>query len=173
MLKFIAKLEAWIAVSSIVIMFSCIILQVFCRYVLHHALEWPEEVARYAFISSVFFGAAVAAGEGRHLEISFCKYAFGRRVQSALTIISAICAMLFCALMVWWGSMMVRFVYESGQMAESMHFPMWPLYVIVPLGMLCMFFKIPFHARCSLRDAKNRSEEEAGAKAISDQASSW
>lgn len=168
--RFVARLESGVAVGALVCVFLCIALQVFCRYVLQHALEWPEEVARYAFICAVFLGAGVAAREGRHLEISICKYSFGPRVQRALTLISAAFTLLFCAVMVWWGIIMACFVAASDQVAASMPVPMYPLYLLVPLGFLSMFFGTLRHTATSLRKLDNGASRR---DALADMSNSW
>lgn len=170
--RFVAALESGVSVAALVCMFLCIALQVFCRYVLLHALEWPEEVARYAFICAVFIGAGVAAREGRHLEISVCRYSFGPRVQRALTWISAILTLLFCAIMVWWGIIMVMFVAASDQVAASMPVPMYPFYILVPLGFLCMFFGTIRQTARSLR-RQREAGDNARRDAIADMSNSW
>lgn len=173
MLKSRAGLEGCAAVAALVLMFVCIAVQVFFRYALDHALEWPEEVARYAFICAVFLGASLAAREGRHLEISVCRHSFGPRVQLALTIVSAIFTLLFCAVMTVWGMQMVLFVAESGQVAASMNMPMYALYLVVPLGMACMFLRTVKHALATWRGLRGQNAEEAAKNAMSGMSNSW
>ncbi|WP_417292827.1 TRAP transporter small permease [Desulfovibrio porci] len=162
--KFHAGLEGCAAVAALVVMFLCIAVQVFFRYALDHALEWPEEVARYAFICAVFLGASLAAQEGRHLEISVCKYSFGPRVQFALTIVSAAFTLLFCAVMTVWGAQMVLFVAQSDQVAASMSMPMYVLYLAVPLGMTCMFLRTVKHTMAALRGLRGRNAGNTAGK---------
>jgi tripartite ATP-independent transporter DctM subunit len=45
------------------------VLQVFCRYILNASLPWPEEVALWSFIWTVFLGMAVAVGRDTHIAI--------------------------------------------------------------------------------------------------------
>ncbi|WP_304679917.1 TRAP transporter small permease [uncultured Desulfovibrio sp.] len=173
MLKSRAGLEGCAAVAALVLMFVCIAVQVFFRYALNHALEWPEEVARYAFICAVFLGASLAAQEGRHLEISVCKHSFGPRVQLALTIISTIFTLLFCAVMMVWGVRMVLFVAESEQVAASMNMPMYVLYLAVPLGIACMFLRTVQHALATLRRLRGQNAKDAAQNAMTEMTSSW
>lgn len=179
MLKFCAKLEGYAGVAALVVMFICIAIQVFFRYVLDNALEWPEEIARYAFICAVFLGASLAAQEGRHLEISVCKHCFGPRVHYALTVISTAFTLLFCAIMTVWGVRMVLFVAESDQVAASVAMPMYSIYLVVPLGMACMFLRSLNHTLTVLRKLRGpksgaadpeKSHEE---NALSEMSKSW
>ena len=99
MLRFLKQIEKFASILMLGIMCFCITLQVFFRYVLSNALEWPEEVSRYAFLCAVFLGASFAAAEGRHLEISVLKNLFGRTVKLAVTLISAAATVVFCGIM--------------------------------------------------------------------------
>lgn len=179
MLKFCARLEGYAGVAALVVMFICIAIQVFFRYVLDNALEWPEEIARYAFICAVFLGASLAALEGRHLEISVCKHCFGPRVHYVLTVISTAFTLLFCAIMTVWGARMVLFVAESDQVAASVAMPMYSIYLVVPLGMACMFLRSLNHTLTVLRKSRGpkrgaadpgKSHEE---NALSEMSKSW
>ena len=96
MLTFMKHFERYASIAMMVLICLCIVLQVFCRYCLSSALEWPEEVARYAFICAVFFGASLAAEEGRHLEITAVKMLFGATGKKVITVLSAAATVLFC-----------------------------------------------------------------------------
>lgn len=174
MTKIFSKLEGAMSVAALTVMFLCIALQVFCRYVLNNALEWPEEVARYAFICAVFLGASLAAQEGRHLEISVCKHSFGIRAYYALTIISTAFTLIFCAVMAVWGGKMVIFVAESAQVAASMSMPMYVVYLVIPLGMACMFFRAVNHVLAVLRRVSDHDAGQTGKRnALEEMSNSW
>ena len=66
MLRFLKQIEKFASILMLGIMCFCITLQVFFRYVLSNALEWPEEVSRYAFLCAVFLGASFAAALPLH-----------------------------------------------------------------------------------------------------------
>lgn len=48
--------------------FVCVIIQIFCRYVMQFPLQWTEEMARFLYIAVVFIAAAAVADE--HLRFS-------------------------------------------------------------------------------------------------------
>ncbi|WP_020683817.1 TRAP transporter small permease [Marinobacterium rhizophilum] len=62
----IGKSVAWICVAAMVL---CILLQVFCRYVLNNALPWPEEAARALMIWMMALVAANAYRQGSFVAI--------------------------------------------------------------------------------------------------------
>lgn len=127
-------------VSSIALsgMALIIILQVFQRYILQNSLDWPEELARYLFIFSVYIGSSFAAAERRHLEVTVSRTMFGERVGVIVAIIAYIITIAFCVLMFSWGVEMVVFVFHSNQLAPALQFPMYIAYICLPLGFLLM-----------------------------------
>ncbi len=138
MLKLLFNIDKYSSIFMLVVMCFCIIIQVFFRYFLSNALEWPEEVARYTFICAVFLGASYAASEGRHLEIGILKNLFGLKMQLIVSAISTIFTLVFCGIMCVWGIDLVYFIKDSGQVAASIDFEMYILYTIVPISMLFM-----------------------------------
>lgn len=121
-----------------------IILQVFQRYILQDSLDWPEELARYLFIFSVYLGASFAAAERRHLEVTVARTIFGEKTGVIIAIIAYIVTVGFCGLMFVWGVKMVGFVVASNQLAPALQFPMYISYICLPLGFLLMMLRTAF-----------------------------
>ena len=171
MLRFLKQIEKFASILMLGIMCFCITLQVFFRYVLSNALEWPEEVSRYAFLCAVFLGASFAAAEGRHLEISVLKNLFGRTVKLAVTLISAAATVVFCGIMCVWGVRLVEFIRESGQTASSIPLDMYLLYIVVPVSMALMAINTVRHTLDSVR--KIRRETASAEDIYKEMSSSW
>ena len=128
------------------VMFLCIIVQVFFRYILNNSLDWPEEVARYCFVVSVFIGLGFVSRRGRHLEISAIKIYTPPPVARVFFYIATGITIAFAALMVFWGIEMTRFVYDSGQVCAAVAMPTYILYISVPVGMAVMILRTIEHA---------------------------
>ena len=64
-----AKVLAIIGSITLTIFFFAVLAQMFCRYLGITAL-WTEEVSTYAFIFTVFMGAAALVRENRHFAFS-------------------------------------------------------------------------------------------------------
>ena len=129
------EITSSVALSAMAVI---IILQVFQRYVLQHSLDWPEELARYLFIYSVYVGSSYAAFGRRHLEVTIVRTAFGTKAGYCFTIIAYIITVVFCGLMFVWGVKMVDFVITTNQLAPALQFPMYIAYVCIPLGFFLM-----------------------------------
>ncbi len=137
-LLWLNKFEEITASVALFLMAVIIILQVFQRYVLQHSLDWPEELARYFFIYSVYVGASYAASGRRHLEVTVVRTVFGKKAGNYFTIIAYIITVVFCGLMFIWGVRMVDFVITTNQLAPALQFPMYIAYICIPLGFFLM-----------------------------------
>ena len=60
--------------------------QVFFRYVLNASLSWPEELARWAFVWTVFVGMAIGVHRNAHIAIDLLRRKLSDRWQSIHTI---------------------------------------------------------------------------------------
>ena len=137
-LHWLSKFEEITSSVALSAMAVIIILQVFQRYVLQHSLDWPEELARYLFIYSVYVGSSYAAFGRRHLEVTVVRTVFGQKAGSFFAIIAYLITVVFCGLMFVWGVKMVDFVTTTNQLAPALQFPMYIAYICLPLGFLLM-----------------------------------
>ncbi|MEJ5357490.1 MAG: TRAP transporter small permease [Desulfobacterales bacterium] len=132
------RFEEIASCTSLAVMAVIIILQVFQRYVLQNSLDWPEELARYLFIFSVYIGTSYATSERRHLEVTVARTLFGEKAGIIIAITAYFITLLFSGLMFYWGVKMVEFVFVSNQLAPALLFPMFIAYMCLPLGFLLM-----------------------------------
>lgn len=63
--------EDWITLAAFWVMVGCVILQFVTRYVLNDSYAWTEEIAIYALIVVVFFGASLCVRASRHIQVDF------------------------------------------------------------------------------------------------------
>lgn len=66
----IKRLSLFLAGALLLINISVIIVSIFLRYFLHNSPIWTEEVAMFALIWSVMFGAVAAFSYGEHISIT-------------------------------------------------------------------------------------------------------
>ena len=71
--------------------------QVLFRYFLQISVPWTEEVARTFFVLSILTGIAVAYAEREHIIIDFIFLKFPLSVQRFMTIVFAVCILIFLA----------------------------------------------------------------------------
>lgn len=161
-MKWVDMVEDFIPMLTMSIMIAVIILQVFFRYVLSNALDWPEELARYAFIACVYLGSGLAAKYGRHLEISIAKEWTPPNVSRVITIVAALLSMAYCAVITVWGTKMVLFVHETQQATAALGVPMFWFYIPLPVGMAWIGIRTFTHLLQILRGEPQRDGAGGG-----------
>ncbi|MCY4447100.1 MAG: TRAP transporter small permease [Rhodobacteraceae bacterium] len=143
----ICRFFAIIAISAMVV---CILIQVFCRYVLNNALPWPEEAARFFMLWMTGLVAPSAFRWGGFVSIDLIKDALGNFLGSVLNLLILI---LSLAILIVTLSFAIRHI-NSGWLfdSSSLRIPLsligletiklklaW-VYMSLPLGFLLMFF---------------------------------
>lgn len=146
----LCKVEKVIMVIFFLAMMVIMFVQVFARYVLHSPLAWTEEVMRFSFILSSFFGAAVCTHEHKHVVINFLSLIVTKitkdenkqNVSYAFfdLIVDAVC-FVFC---LWLTYMMANYAMDlqaKNQLSTAMLFPMW----YIGYGIAASFVLTSFH----------------------------
>jgi TRAP-type C4-dicarboxylate transport system permease small subunit len=88
--------------------------EVFFRYLVGHALSWPEEVAGVFFVWFTLLGVVLLTQSGEHIEFSFLAKRPGTTVGKAFTIFIQTVVVLYSLLMVVYGySYALMFRFES------------------------------------------------------------
>ena len=128
-----------------------VLLGVFFRYVVHDALTWTEEAARYLMIWMGFLGAGLALREGNHVAVEFLvdkMYAGARR---ALFTFIRLLSLFFLLSVIGTGAVLLLRVRSQSTpvLAISM---MWP-YLAIPMG--CLLTALEMVA-LMLRDPEGR-----------------
>lgn len=120
-------------------MFSVIIANVFCRYVLNASLTWSAEVSRYCMVWAAYFGAAVLVNNGEHLAVDLLEKSIEGPLSKALQTVIVVGSTVLFFIMVYFGSKLVYFA--GGQVAASIRFlPMSVVYAVIPISGLIMLY---------------------------------
>src|SRR6185295_18791179 len=109
-----------------------VVLQIYCRYILNAALDWPEEVARWCFVWIVFVGIALVQRDRGHITIDvLSSLIFRGRARLAHHVFVTAVIAVTC---VW----MVRYGIEMAQTATmsspAMGWPFSALIAAMPAG---------------------------------------
>ena len=116
--------------------------QVLSRYVLHKSLSHTEELVRYMFVWMTFLGISAAAFRGRHLSVTLAGYIIPKNYLVLTKKISAVCALLFVALVIYYGSRIVFLQLTTHQTTAAMGMPMWIIGLSVPVCALVLLLRI-------------------------------
>ncbi len=123
--------------------------QVLTRYVFQHPFDWPEELARYAFVWVSMLGGALALARGAHFSIDLLTTRFSPGVRRAAARGIHLLSATFCLVVAWQGAVLTWKVRE--QLSTAMEISMALPYAAIPAGFILMAATL---ARQAVRAAK-------------------
>ena len=128
-----------------------VLLGVFCRYVLHDALSWTEEVARYLMVWMGFLAIGLALREGNHVAVEFLVDKVSAGPRRVVFVIIRLLSLFFLLSVIGAGAVLVFRVRSQSTPVLGISM-MWP-YLAVPLG--CLLTALEMLA-LMLRDPEGR-----------------
>lgn len=131
---FLSRLEAVILASGVLLMATNTIANVVGRFALGQSISFSGEINRILIILITFAGIGYAARHGRHIRMSAIYDAFpvgGRKF--AMIVIALITSSTMFFLLYFSVGYIIE-VRESGRVLPALGFPIWTIYVWVPLG---------------------------------------
>lgn len=115
-------------------------LQIFLRNLFGVGLLWVDPLLRYLTLWIGFLGAAVAAAEGRHIQIDVLTHVLApgvRRITGRLVSLAAavVCAVLFAAA---YRHLATEYAYDT---RVFLGLPSWLLLAVIPLGLALLAYR--------------------------------
>ena len=101
-------------------------------------LPWTEELARYAMAYLVFIGASVAAKEGAHIGITAFTSKLPPRAERIMRTIAQLIAFAFSLILFVLSYRILIFMMGTGQISPVLQWPMWAIFIAVPIGSALM-----------------------------------
>jgi len=136
-LDLLEKYVTYACIASFSVMAIMGVLQVVFRYFLQQSLDYSEELCRYTFVWSVFFGSVICYRRGSHAAIEIFIKMMPAKVRKAVLIISSITSATFFALLVVQGLDITLDAMD--QSSASLGVSMAYAYAAVPVGGLLLF----------------------------------
>ncbi|MDR1730912.1 MAG: TRAP transporter small permease [Synergistaceae bacterium] len=132
--KFINNFEEYFVVWSLAIMTALVFVQVVMRYIFHNSLSWSEELARYIFLWLSWTGASYAVRERTHFRVEMLANVLKGRSRKIFELVILFVWFLFSFFLTWYGTALVIFLMDTGQVSAAMRLPMSLTYASVPVG---------------------------------------
>ena len=128
--KVLVIFEEIISITFFVVMLTLMVVQVLFRYVLKIPLAWSEELIRYLFVVTSFFGAAIASFERNHIEINLTDFFLGNtknrvRSEGLLWLIADMITFLIIVVFAYLTFDHAYILYETKQISCAMGMPMF------------------------------------------------
>ncbi len=101
------------------------------------SLTWAEEVARYCFLWSAFFGAAYGFRKGVHIAVTMLIEKFPSSLAKSCVLLTHLLNSIFLGFMFYASVMVCYLNYEIGYMSEALHsVPLWIFLLCLPIAFL-------------------------------------
>ena len=150
-------LEVVLCVMVVLMVFGCV-WQIFTRFILRGARDWPEEFVRYTLIWSTMLGVPYAYGKDKHISIGFVTSTFTKKGAAMDKIFNDILILVLSVVIMIVGGIMVS-MNAVGQVSAALHIPMQIYYAGVPVcGVMMVLYSIP-RLSAHLAELKNSRKE--------------
>lgn len=155
----IVRIEEILCVALLIIMCVIIFAATVARFTQLFVIDWAEELARYCMIWSVFLGIGIAAYRGQHFSVEALSLFVPKRFLNAVQIVCAAIVVIFAGFCAVYGSDVLIWQMKSEQITASLHWPMWMMYLSIPVGMVLMAVCYCYRTYESLTGKTEKGEE--------------
>lgn len=136
------QLEEWVLIISFIALILLVFIQVLSRYVINFSFGWTEELSRYLLIWITWISASYAIRKQEHIRIDVVKKMLPASMQKGLEVIVVLLWSIFAAVLTVQGTKIVMTIKKTGQISASLEWPMWVMYLILPIGGLLMGIRL-------------------------------
>jgi len=130
----IARFEAAVLATGVVIMAVVSVANVVGRFVLGESLFFVEELNRFLVVLITFVGLGYAARMGRHIRMSALYDSLPDKARKVLMTVICLATSAAMFVLAWYAYGYVVSVYETGRIAAALRIPIYLTFVWVPIG---------------------------------------
>jgi len=153
--KKIRKFEEFIISYGIIIMSIVLVANVFSRVVLNSSIQAAEEIGQILIVTVTFLGVSYAARMGKHITMSALIDSIPRKFKKPYIYFTSSVS----TVLLWWlgylGALYVNRIMGSGRITPSLQFPMWILYIFVPIGFFLASLQYLVTIIMNIKDKEN------------------
>ena len=131
----IAKVEAVILATGVLLMAINTVANVVGRFILGESLHFSEELNRILIVMITFAGLGYAARHGRHIRMSAIYDVFPTSVRRWMMILISFVTAVIMFFLCWYSISYIYSVYSSGRVLPTLGFPIYLIYLWVPVGL--------------------------------------
>jgi len=149
MSKCIRWLDAWAEEFVVSIMLALLVLllgsEVVSRFLLSRSFSWMEELCRYLFVWSCYFGVAIAVKHKEQLRVLILMNILEKhfpRLTKVCYLVSELSFCVFCILVFYYSIGMMENMTRFKQVSASLEINMLYAYSIILISMAITVFRI-------------------------------
>ncbi len=128
----ISRLEQILIAALLTVMILMAFSQIVLRNFFSTGIAWGDSLVRYLVVWVGFIGAAIAAGENKHITIDVLSRWLTGAAESTIQAISHFSSAAICGVLTWAG---IKFIWFEAQMGGTAFFnlPVWVPELIIPI----------------------------------------
>ena len=136
--KILTFFEEWTLFITVIVALISLFINVVLRYGFNYSLAWSEELVREVIIYTTFIGCSAAVKNRSMIKID-ASVQLLPKLKMPLSYFSNFAIMIFAAMMIYYGWLMMAMQYRTHQKTIIMEIPLVILYAILPLmGVMMM-----------------------------------
>ena len=132
----IAKVEAVMLATGVLLMAANTIANVVGRYVFQSSIFFSEELNRIIIILITFAGISYAARQGRHIRMSAIYDTASPPARKVMMVGIALFTAVVMFALCWWSVGFVETTASRGRVLPALSIPVWWTLIWVPVGFL-------------------------------------
>ncbi|PTY37666.1 C4-dicarboxylate ABC transporter permease [Saccharospirillum sp. MSK14-1] len=131
----ISKVEAVILALGVILMAVNTCVNVIARFVFSEGLFFSGEINRILIIMITFAGIGYAARHGRHIRMSAIYDLLPHKGRKVVMIIISLFTAAVMFFLCYFAMVYILDTFERGRVLPALQFPIWIIYVWVPIGL--------------------------------------
>jgi TRAP-type C4-dicarboxylate transport system permease small subunit len=135
-LKYIKRLDAYIALITSMLMCILLFIQVVSRYLFKYAIPWAEELALISFVISTYAGISIAVTKHRHLKVDILTTFLPYRWKKALDIFGDLIFAAFCIYIIFPFMNIIEKVVRTNGSYVVTGIPKAAIYIMIPVFLI-------------------------------------
>lgn len=159
-MKWLRRIEEAFLGVSIAVATLVLFVNIVLRYVFSANTNWTEEFIRYTMIWITFIGCSVCFRKGLHVGIDFFLEFVSKKWNAVIGIVVNIVSMVLMIFLVVYGTELVIFSMNTGQITPSLQIKMYWVYLGIPVGALLSLIHLFSKILNQFKSLKTKSYEE-------------
>ncbi|UFJ41401.1 TRAP transporter small permease [Brevibacillus humidisoli] len=131
------KLLVWLSIATGAALTINMVVAVFFRYVINHAIFWADELSLYLFCWATFLGACLAVKRSDMAAVTVLLDRLPPAARFVVQLVIHVCVLLFAAVIGYYSIIWVMSP-SVDQYSPTIPIKLSMLYSILPVGMFCM-----------------------------------
>ena len=134
--------EECLCTGCLMIVSSCILLQVVMRYVFSASSPWAEELAVYCMIFAIYFGACMGARERSHIRITMLVNELPRPLAVGSVVLADLLWAAFVAFMIVQTSVYTKLLFDVVYISPGLGIEQKWVQLVIPFALCLLLFRI-------------------------------